>query len=263
MRARNCNRSALVTARARRRENAHDRCRRHAGGRVPRRRKPCQARRGDDVARLTEATATPRVVCSSGKSFVALGLLALSMPAVALLVPMEWPVRILLAAIARVALAASIVLHRLTRQPILMLTAAGVVFSRSTACIPWSDVRDHSALLVNGNLSPLRLEPRRSGHRSSPACTATATTCARRRNWSSMASARWSAWTRRNCSDWSRCTARRRTCANAGRLRAEWPQAAQPAMTQSAISATHRCRMRRNTVRACASSVSGSSTSTA
>ncbi len=126
-----------------------------------------QARRADDVAHLAEITAAPRVVCSSGKSFVALGLLALPILAMALFVPMEWPVRIILAALALATLAASIVLYRMTRQPIMTLTAAGLVFSRSDARIPWSDVRDQSALLVNGNLSQLRLELRPDAPRPS------------------------------------------------------------------------------------------------
>ncbi len=42
----------------------------------------------------------------------------------------------------------------------LTLTAEALVFSGSHSRLPWSDVRDHSALLVNGNLSQLRLELR-------------------------------------------------------------------------------------------------------
>ncbi len=57
------------------------------------------------------------MVHSSGKAFIALGAFAVPTLALGLFVPMEWAVRIALAAIALSALAAAFVLYRMTRQP--------------------------------------------------------------------------------------------------------------------------------------------------
>jgi len=113
-----------------------------------------------ELERLAAAADEPLVVYSSGKNFVGLGALAVPMLLVAALAPLEGAVRVLLVGCSVFVLVAGVVLWRMTKKPVMTLTADAIVFSEADARIAWTCVRDYSALLINGNVSLLRVELR-------------------------------------------------------------------------------------------------------
>jgi len=113
-----------------------------------------------ELERLAAAADEPLVVRSSGKNFIGLGALAVPMLLVATLAPLEWALRVLLVGCSVFVLVAGVVLWRLAKKPVMTLTADAIVFSDADTRIAWTCVRDYSALLVNGNVSLLRVELR-------------------------------------------------------------------------------------------------------